>query len=240
MQPCGPRVIRPVATSYLAPCHGQTKQPSRSIDPFARSAPRWRQRRVTANSSPSAFPTAYRPAPRTTPGTSSAAGPTSTSRAIASSYGKLSVHRSQPMLSRARARDRLWARVGAALEAITAGDQPGRARAPQARRSGLDRGCRRSGDLLRVPRQRVSLDRAAHVISSSGTRHRSTQSTGSACPSPCRQVRMRHATVSSFLTGMGTTLTTRSADLRKWSTQGDSNPCRTLRAGDNRRWLSLK
>ena len=39
------------------------------------------QSQVTANRSPFAFPTAYRLAPRTTPGTSSAAGPTSTSSA---------------------------------------------------------------------------------------------------------------------------------------------------------------
>jgi len=37
--PRGPRIIRPVATSYRAPCHGHTKQPSRSIDPLASRRP---------------------------------------------------------------------------------------------------------------------------------------------------------------------------------------------------------
>ena len=43
--PCGPRTIRPVSTSLLAPCHGHTRQPSSSIEPPARSARRCRQRR---------------------------------------------------------------------------------------------------------------------------------------------------------------------------------------------------
>ena len=54
----GPRTILPVLTSYLDPCQGQTRQPSLSTRPLARSAYRCRHRRVTANSSPFAFPTA--------------------------------------------------------------------------------------------------------------------------------------------------------------------------------------
>ena len=51
-RPAGPRVIRPVVTSYLAWCQGQTRQPSASMLPSARSARRWRQRRPTAKYSP--------------------------------------------------------------------------------------------------------------------------------------------------------------------------------------------
>ena len=76
---CGQRTMRTVATSQRAPCHGHTRRPRRSVEPPARSAPKCRQRRVTASSSPFAVPASYRPAPRATPGTSSSAGPTSTS-----------------------------------------------------------------------------------------------------------------------------------------------------------------
>jgi hypothetical protein len=61
--PWGPRTIRPVRTSYLAPCQGHTRQPSLSVEPRPRSAPRWRHRRVTPKRLPSAFPIAWRPAP---------------------------------------------------------------------------------------------------------------------------------------------------------------------------------
>src|SRR5438132_9180811 len=74
--------MRPVATSYFAPCQGHTRHPSLSIRPLARSAKRCRHRLDTAKSCPLEFPTAYRPAPTTLPGVSSDAGPTLISSAI--------------------------------------------------------------------------------------------------------------------------------------------------------------
>src|SRR5438093_13512399 len=74
--------MRPVATSYFAPCQGHTRHPSLSIRPLARSAKRCRHRLDTANSCPLEFPTAYWPAPTTLPGVSSDAGPTLISSAI--------------------------------------------------------------------------------------------------------------------------------------------------------------
>ena len=50
--PWGPRVICPVVTSYLDWCQGQTKQPSASMLPSARSARRCRHRLLTAKYSP--------------------------------------------------------------------------------------------------------------------------------------------------------------------------------------------
>src|SRR5438093_7619212 len=74
--------MRPVATSYFAPCQGHTRHPSLSIRPLARSAKRCRHRLDTAKSCPLEFPTAYWPAPTTLPGVSSDAGPTLISSAI--------------------------------------------------------------------------------------------------------------------------------------------------------------
>ena len=83
--PCGPRSICPVRTSYADWCHGQTRRPSSSMVPLARSAPRCRHRRETANSSPAMLPTAYRPAPTTAPGGRSATGHISCSGLMPSS-----------------------------------------------------------------------------------------------------------------------------------------------------------
>ena len=74
--PCGPRVILPDVTSYFAPCHGQTRQPSRSMLPLAKSAFKCRHRRDTANRSSPLLPTAKPPTATTVPDGRSESGPT--------------------------------------------------------------------------------------------------------------------------------------------------------------------